>query len=251
MNFNDGDILFNLLELIHINKDVEDNMGNIDYVKKISFFSEIDDEYADKIANLIIERKYKKNMIVFMEGEPAEAVYFVKKGKIKISKNTNDGKEHIIHIMTDGEVFAEACLFGTSPYPANAEAIEDTDVYMIKNSDLEKMLEASPKTAIQIIKVLSKRLNLVSRQIENLALRDAYGKTASLIIQLLKDNGITADNGVVLKTNLSRQDMGNMVGLTRETLTRALTRLKNDKAIDIDRDEIRILDLKKLKSWIY
>lgn len=225
-------------------------MSNIDYVKKLSFFSEIDDEDANKIANLIIERKYKKNMIIFMEGEPSEAVYFVKSGKVKISKNTADGKEHIIHIMTDGEVFAEACLFGISPYPANAEAIEDSEVYMIKNADLERLLESSPKTAIQIIKVMSKRLNLVSSQIENLALRDAYGKTASLIIQLLKETGITVGNGVVLKTDLSRQDMGNMVGLTRETLTRALTRLKNDGAVDIDRDEIKILNLEKLKSWI-
>lgn len=226
-------------------------MKNIDYVKKISFFSEIDDEDANKIANLIVERKYKKNMIVFMEGEPAEAVYFVKSGKVKISKNTPDGKEHIIHIMTDGDVFAEACLFGISPYPANAEAIEDSEVYMIKNSDLEKLLESSPKTAIQIIKVMSKRLNLVSSQIENLALRDAFGKTAALIIRLLKDNGINAENGAVLRTNLSRQDMGNMVGLTRETLTRALTRLKNDRAIEIERDEIIVLDMDKLKSWIY
>lgn len=226
-------------------------MKNIEYIKRISFFSEINDEDAGKIANLIIERKYKKNTMIFMEGERAEAVYFVKSGKIKISKNASDGKEHIIHIMTDGEVFAEACLFGLSPYPANAEAIEDSELYMIKNSDLEKLLEAYPKTAIQIIKVLSKRLNLVSKQIENLALRDAYGKTAALIIQLLRNDGIEAKNGVVLRTDLSRQDMGNMVGLTRETLTRALMRLKNDGTIDIDRDEIRLLDIEKLNSWIY
>ena len=226
-------------------------MKNIEYIKKISFFSEIDEEDADKISKLIIERKYKKNMMVFMEGERAEAVFFVKKGKIKISKSASDGKEHIIHIMTDGDVFAEACLFGMSHYPAYAEAIEDSEVYMIKNSDLEKLLEAYPKMAIQIIKVLSKRLNLVSTQIENLALRDAYGKTAALIIQLLRNSGIAAKNGVVLRTDLSRQDMGNMVGLTRETLTRALTRLKNDGIIDIDRDEIRLLDVEKLNSWIY
>lgn len=226
-------------------------MNRKDYIKKISFFSDISDEYVDRIANLIIERKYKKNMIIFMEGEPAEAVFFVKSGKVKISKNTHDGKEHIIHIMSDGDVFAEACLFGISPYPADAEAIEDTEVFMIRNSDLENLLESFPNIAVQIIKVLSRRLNLVSKQIENLALRDAYGKTASLIIQLLKDEGIDISDGAILKTSLSRQNMGNMVGLTRETFTRALTRLKNDGAIDIEKDEIKIINLKKLKSWIY
>jgi CRP/FNR family transcriptional regulator len=225
-------------------------MSNIDYIKKLSFFSGLGDEDLRKISELLIERKYRKNMIIFAEGEPAEAVYFIKKGKVKISKNTPDGKEHIIHIMNDGQVFAEACLFGISPYPANAEVLEDSEIYMIKNEDLEKLLESSPRTAIEIVKVMAGRLNLISRQVENLALRDAYGKTASLIMQLLKDEGKPLEDGAVFKTELSRQDMGNMVGLTRETFTRALTRLKNDKAIDIDRDEIRIINLERLKNWI-
>lgn len=225
-------------------------MSNIEYVKKISFFSTIDDETADKIGNLIIEKKYKKNKVIFNEGETAEAVFFVKKGKVKISKNTSDGKEHIIHFMIDGDIFAEACLFSVAPYPANAEAFEDTELYMIKNKDLEKMLEESPKTAIDIIKIMAQRLNYVAKQVENLALRDAYGKTAALIIQLLKNQGVVSKSGVVLKAKLSRQEMGNMVGLTRETLTRALTKLKSDGAIDIDREEIIIIDIERLKSWI-
>jgi CRP/FNR family transcriptional regulator len=229
---------------------VEENMNNIDYVRKLSFFSGLGDDDIIKISELLTERKYRKNMIIFVGGEPAEAVYFVKKGKVKISKNTADGKEHIIHIMTDGEVFAEACLFGISPYPANAEAIEDSEIYMIKNEDLEKLLESSPRTAIEIVKVMARRLNLVSSQVENLALRDAFGKTASIIIRLLKEDGKPLKDGAVLKTDLSRQDMGNMVGLTRETFTRALTRLKNDKAIDIDKDEIKVISFDRLRNWI-
>jgi CRP/FNR family cyclic AMP-dependent transcriptional regulator len=230
---------------------VEVSMNNREYIKKLAFFSDLDNESLDKIAQIMIERKYKKNMIIFMAGEPAEAVFFVKKGKVKIYKTTQDGKEHIIHIMSDGDVFAEACLFGVQPYPANAEAMDDSEIVMIKNKDLEHLLELHPQIAIQIIKVLSTRLKMVSSQIENLALRDAYGKTASLLIQLLKNEGVTLKNGATLKTELSRQDMANMVGLTRETFTRALSKLKQDKAIDIDKEQIIVLDFEKLKSWIY
>lgn len=226
-------------------------MGNLEYIKKLALFSELDINSLEVISELLKERKYKKNMIIFMEGEPSEAVYFVKGGKVKIYKTTQEGKEHIIHIMNDGDVFAEACLLGAFPYPANAEAIEDSEIYIIKNEELEKLLEKYPRIGIEIIKILSKRLQMVSKQVENLALRDAYGKAASLIIQLLRNQGKELKDGVVLSTELSRQDMGNMVGLSRETFTRALSRLKQYEVIDIDKDEIRILSADKLREWIY
>ncbi|WP_201769309.1 Crp/Fnr family transcriptional regulator [Fervidicella metallireducens] len=189
-------------------------------------------------------------MPIFMEGEAGEAIYFVKQGKVKIFKNTQDGKEHIIHIMTEGEVFAEACLFSNSRYPANAEAIEDSEVLMIKNKDIEELILKQPTIGIEIIKVMAKRLMMVSKQIEYLALQDAYGKTASLLIKLIKDEGLPLKDGIKLKTSFSRQEMGNMVGLSRETFTRALSKLRQDKAIEIDKDEIIIISVNKLKSWV-
>lgn len=226
-------------------------MENLDYVKKLQLFSGLDDKSLGVISNLLREKKYRKNELIFMEDEASKAVFFVKKGKVKIYKTTQEGKEHIIHIMKDGDVFAEACLLGAFPYPANSEAIEDSDIFIIDNEDLEKLLENHPKIGIEIIKVLSKRLQMVSKQVENLALRDAYGKAASLIIQLLKNQGKELSNGVILSTGLSRQDMGNMVGLSRETFTRALSKLKQYEAIDIIKDEIKVIDVKKLEEWIY
>ncbi len=225
-------------------------MENKEYLRKLVFFSELDDKSLNEISRLIVERKYKKNEIIFMEGEPSEAVFFIKKGKVKISKNAPDGKEHIIHIMGNGDVFAEACLFGDVPYPASAEAVDDTDIIMIKNKEFLELLETIPQVAIEIIRVMSGRLIMVSRQIENLALKDAYGKAASLIMQMLRSQGNAIKNGEVLITNLSRQEMANMVGLTRETFTRALSKLKQDGAIEIDRENIKIVDADKLKNWM-
>jgi CRP/FNR family transcriptional regulator, cyclic AMP receptor protein len=226
-------------------------MSNREYLTKLSFFSDIGSESLDKIADIMVERKYRKNMVIFMAGEAAEAVFIIKKGKVKISKVTQDGKEHIIHIMSDGDVFAEACLFGVQPYPANAEATDDSEIYMIKNKDLEELLQAYPRIAIEIIKIMAGRLKMISGQVENLALRDAFGKTASLIMQLLKNENIPLQNGALLKNTLSRQDMANMVGLSRETFTRALSKLKQDKAIDIEKEQIIVVDIERLKSWIY
>lgn len=215
-------------------------------LKKLSFFATFDDESLNKLSEIITEREYKKGRNIFIEGETAEAVYVVKSGKVKIYKTAQDGKEHIIHIMGDGEVFAESCIFDVCPYPASADAVENTVVYVISNRELESILEKHPKIAVQLVKVMSKRLRMVAMQIENLSLKDAYQKTAALIVQLFKVNNKEMKNGSRIKLEVSRTDMANMVGLTRETLTRALFKLKSDGIIDVDGKDLIIIDKETL-----
>lgn len=215
-------------------------------LKKLSFFSGLDDESLKKLSEIITEREYKKGSNIFIEGEVAEAVYVVKSGKVKIYKTGQDGKEHIIHIMGEGEVFAEACIFDVCPYPASADAVENTVVYVISNRDLEAILEKHPKISIELVKVMAKRLRMVAMQIENLSLKDAYQKTAALIVQLFKVHNKEMKNGSKIKLEVSRADMANMVGLTRETLTRALFKLKSDGIIDIEGKDLIILDWENL-----
>ncbi|KRQ85809.1 cAMP receptor protein [Caloramator mitchellensis] len=223
---------------------------NNEFLSKISIFKELDDECLSKISALLIEKRYDKGSLIFMEGEAAQAVYFVKKGKVKIYKTGQDGKEHILNILSDGEVFAESCLFGMNKYPASAEAFEDTGVLFIKIKELEKLLENYPKIAIGIIKTMGKRLQMVSKQIENLALRDAFGKTAMLLMDLVTRKFSKIYDGIEVETELSRQEMASMVGLTRETFTRALSKLKDYGAIEFERDKIRIINIEKLKEFI-
>lgn len=225
-------------------------MDNKNYLRKLVFFSGIEDEKIDVISRLMIQKKYNKGSIIFTEGEPSEGIYFVKKGRIKIYKNASDGKEHIINIMNTGDVFAEACLFSKMPYPASSEAIEDSETLMIKRKDIEELLNMHPEISVEIIKVMAERLIMVSRQIESLALKDAYGKTAALIVQLFQSQNKNLENGMEITIDLSRQEMANMVGLTRETLTRAMSKLKNDGLIDIVRNNIIILDIDSIKELI-
>jgi len=220
------------------------------FLRRISIFSNLDEDYLEKIACLVCQRNYKKGSLIFFEGDTAEAVYFVKKGRVKIYKVGHDGKEHIISILSEGEIFAESCLFGLNRYPASAQAYEDTDVLFIKREDFEELLEENPKIAIEIIKAMGKRLQMVSKKIENLALRDAYGKVAMLLLDILLKEHINVYNGIEIDTQLSRQDMANMVGVTRETFIRALSKLKECGAIDFERDKIKIIDIKKLKEFI-
>jgi len=116
-------------------------MSEIDIIKKIPLFSELEPKELEQVKNIYLLRKYKKGQIIFIEGEPGEAVYFVKRGKIKIYKSDAEGREYILHIFGPGDIFAETVLLEGGPYPASAEAVEDSMVGIIKNEDLEELLK--------------------------------------------------------------------------------------------------------------
>ena len=101
-------------------------MKNIEFLKKIPLFTHLDDEQLAEVEEVILERNYQKGRIIFMENEPGEAVFFVKAGRIKITKQTSDGREHILHFINPGEVFAEVVMFGDGTYPATAEVVSLT-----------------------------------------------------------------------------------------------------------------------------
>jgi len=222
----------------------------MDFLRKIPFFEEISDEDLQLIADIMIERTYKKNRILFMEGEPSEAIFFVKSGKVKIYKTSEDGREHILDIASPGDIFAEVVLFNKVPYPATAELIEDGEIAFIRNKDLEDLLRRKPDFAIAIITILNKRLIEAQAQIKSLALRDTYSRTAWTLLKLAEEHGRKKPEGIELDLNISRQELASMVGTTRETVTRILTSFKKYKILELDRQSIIIKDPEGLKSWI-
>ena len=225
-------------------------IDRLDFLKKIPYFSSVSKEELKAIADIMIERTYDKGQVLFMEGEFGEAVHFVVEGRVKISKTSEDGREHILYIATDGDIFAEVILFNEVNYPATAEVMEKSKIAIIRNEDLEKVLKAHPSMAVAIIKVLNKRLIDAQQRVKSLALHNTHGRTAQMLMKLAKEHGKKTDNGLELDLTISRQELANMVGTTRETVTRVLMAFKKYKLIEIDRNIIRITQPEKLKEWI-
>ncbi len=224
-------------------------MSKYDYLRQISIFNELDEEYMEKINSISIIRSYAKGRILFMEGEPGEAFFYIKSGLIKISKLSADGREHILHILNEGHVFAEVTLFSKTPYPATAEVLEDAEVGMIKNAELEKLIEENPKLSLCLIKYLNKRLIEAQTKVRNLALYDTYARTAQSLLKLAEDYGRKTTDGIELDLNISRQELANMVGTTRETVIRVLAAFKKEKSIHVGKSTIVITNMDKIKQW--
>lgn len=221
-----------------------------EYLAKVPLFRDLSIAELQAVGQLARVRNYKKNMLIFMEGEPGEALYFVITGKVKISKATEDGREQILHILQPGEVFAEVVLIDREPYPATAEVIEAGQIGMLMNDDVENLIRRTPEIALKLLRLLSKRLRMAQIQVRDLALKDTYGRLASMLLMLGKEHGEETPQGVRIDLPLSRQELANLIGTTRETVTRALGDLKKYKCIDLDKQVITIVDENKLKTWL-
>lgn len=225
-------------------------MSEIDIIKKIPLFSELEPKELEHVKNIYLLRKYKKGQIIFIEGEPGEAVYFVKSGKIKIYKSDAEGREYILHIFGPGNIFAETVLLGGGPYPASAEAVEDSIVGIIQNQDLEELLKKHTDIALKIMKILSNRLRESQEKLMNFVFRDTFDRTACALHRMALDYGTKTPRGIEIELPITRTELAAMVGTSRETVTRMLSEMKRKGIINMDRQKIIIKNERELMRCV-
>ncbi|BCV20862.1 Crp/Fnr family transcriptional regulator [Moorella sp. Hama-1] len=220
-----------------------------EFLRQVPVFAGLNPEELQHIASLALRRRYRKNMYIFMEGEPGDAIYFVTRGAIKLFQVLEDGREKILHFVREGEIFAEVLLFEGGLYPATAQTLEDTEVGIIRNADMEELLSRHGEMAVKIIKVMSRRLRQAQNHIRDLALKGAYGRLASSLLQLARQYGKPREDGVTIDLNLSQQELASLIGTSRETVARILSDFKRLGTVEVERQRITIIEPEKLREW--
>jgi CRP/FNR family transcriptional regulator len=151
--------------------------------------------------------------------------------------------------LGEGDIFGEATLFSAIPYPASASTYEDAVIGIIKNSELERLIKENSELALKIIRLLTRKLVFAQEKIRDLTFNDVFSRTALQLLKLAKDHGVKTDKGILIDIELSRQELADMAGTTRETVSRVISRFKKDKSVTEERDRILILNHKKLEEW--
>ena len=208
-----------------------------------TIFGELPLEVQAALSRMTQTREIAKGEVVFHEGEPGIGLHFVQSGLVKIVKMNEEGREHIIHMLSKGDLFAEVLLFQKGVYPATAIGAEKSVVGVIANEDLEKEIRNSNDLALGLIKALSYRLQIAQLKIRSLALGDAKGRVARTLSVLLKTKGTQTGNQAKLVIPYSRQDLASLCGVTRETLARTLSEWSEDKLIQLSEKEVTFYDL--------
>lgn len=206
-------------------------------LKKIPLFSSLPPKHIKSIEKISTIKNYPKNSTIFTPNTVASGFYILKKGKVKIFK-LQRGKEQIIKIFSQPAIFGEAASFTGNCFPAWAETLEDSEIIFVPREEFLLLMKQTPEIALNLLAVMSNRLIYLTKVIESLSLKSALSKVASYIVR----NQINGE--LEFKTNLAALELG----LTKETVSRMLSKLKNLGVIEKRRSKIVIKDLKKLKE---
>lgn len=206
-------------------------------VSNFNFFSNLSESLLLVIKDKFKVEKIPKGNFIFHESEKATAVYFINEGIVKIKKLNSHGKEVVISIKRKGDSFAEAALFqpeGTL-YPATAQALTDVVVGYILKKDLEEIILCSPELSKRMIQTLSFALRDFSTIIKDYTLNDVYGKTVKTLERLGNEYGSLNNCGISLSIDLplSIQELANIVGSSRETISKIVTKLKAENLLSV------------------
>ncbi|MCD6441752.1 MAG: Crp/Fnr family transcriptional regulator [Candidatus Marinimicrobia bacterium] len=195
-------------------------------LKNIPLFADIKDEILEKIFDLVQKRVYKRNNIILMEEDAGDTLFILSKGSVKITRLSDDGREVILSILGDGDFFGEMSIFDGESRSANVIALEDSEVFILKRGDFLDLLEKHPKIAIALLQEMAVRLRRSDQQIEGLSLSDAENRIAMSIIRLAEDLGVIKMGQVIINNLPFQQDIANMAGTSRETVSRMLNALE-------------------------
>ena len=227
----------------------------IDAIKKVlsefSLFRELNDYELTKVVDIAIARDWKKQSHVFLQGDPLENVYFIYNGKIKIYKSDVNGKEQIVAMMKKGEMFPHVGFFRKGDYPAYAEVLEPSTLIAVPISKFESVLIENPELCIKVFKVLGEKIVDLQNRLEEQILNNTYEQIIKLLIRLGQKHGRQLEDGkILLKAEFTNKDLANMIGTTRETVSRTLTKMKKEEIVEVNEDGDMLMDINILMEEI-
>lgn len=221
-------------------------------LSQFSLFRDLDDQEICKIVEIAIARDLKKSSHVFLQGDPITNVYFINEGKVKIYKSDSSGREQIVTIAKAGEMFPHVGFFRKGEYPAFAEVIENAKLVVVPIDQFEKVLIDNPHLCIKVFKVLGEKIIDLQDRLEEQILNNTYEQIIKLLIRLSEKHGSELEDGrVLLKSEFTNKDLANMIGTTRETVSRTLTKMKKEALIEVNEAGDMILDPEVLLDEIF
>lgn len=221
-------------------------------LKKIPIFSTLSDDEIKEIKPYLVSESFKKKEEIFSEGDPSDWFYTLVAGKVKITKLSYDGREIIIELISPMDFFGGVAVLKGFPYPANAIAMEASDILKISRHNLLRIIDRFPNVMYTITSNLGERIKELHNTLKNIALEKVESRIVSLLLKLSDKIGQKKDGAVVIEMRLTKQDIAEMVGTTVETTIRVMSKLKKSGFITTERDgKIIIKDLEALKATVF
>lgn len=203
-------------------------MNKLFLLSQISLFDELSMEDLQIIDKLSQMKPVKKGTLILSPNSPIEALFFLKKGQVRLFRMNQNGKQFTVDILVDGNVFGETSSLSLTDDQIYAEAMTDAYLCVLDKSEFEHFVEKNPKIALKFIAILSTRLKEIYSLSEKIALEDVKYRVLHLLLQLSEKTGKRKNEWQTIDMKLTHQDIANMIGSTRETTSTVMSQLKRE-----------------------
>ena len=222
-------------------------MNDSDLLATVPIFSALNANVLDELLSRMTKRSYQKNNMILMEDEFGDTFFIIAGGSIKITRVSEDGREVILAMLGEGEFFGEMSLLDGETRSANAIATEESKVLILKRHDFLLFLERFPKIAISLLTEMAGRIRKSDQQIESLSLSDAEHRIGITLIRMAEELGTIRQGKVEISNLPYQQDIANMAGTSRETVSRMMKILEEKGFIKRSGHNLSILDYSQFK----
>ncbi|MFA5322393.1 MAG: Crp/Fnr family transcriptional regulator [Smithella sp.] len=209
-----------------------------DILIRSQLFGGLPEEYITEIEKIAVDKHYKKGDAIFYDGDEGVGFYLVAAGSVSVYKLSSEGKEQILHIVKEGDTIGAVPVFSGKSFPANARAISKSHLLFFDRRKFIQLITGKPELIMNILALLSTRLREFTIQVENLSLKEIPGRLAAYLLYLSKEQG----NKDLIKLNISKVQMANLLGTGPESLSRALGNMKIKQLIEETGANVRLIN---------
>ncbi len=216
----------------------------------LSVFKYFEPDSYSKLNKNKRKKSYKKGQIIFHEGHPAHVMYCINTGKVILYKFTSDGKRHISRIANPGDPLGHLAIFSNQPYSVTAEALEDTNLCYFDRKLIYPLLSENNDVTWNIVQKLTKELITAQNKTLDMANMSVRERVANLLLLLKEKYGKKSGEEILLDINLSREDMADLAGTSKESLVRTLSDFRSEHLIQTKKRQIFISSPIKLAGIV-
>lgn len=218
-------------------------MTAVAVLQKVPLFSQLAPVELQRVGDVARERAYPRNSVILFEDDPGDALYVVAQGQVKVVLIGEDGREVILSVLGPGEFFGEMALIDDEPRSAHVIAMEDSSLLVLRREDFQGILRQSPGIGLALLRELSRRLRRVDEKVGSLVLLDVNGRVAQLLLDLADE-----ESGDRITRRLTHHTIAQMIGSSRETVSRTMRELVDKGLIQVSRRDILIRDRTGLET---
>jgi CRP-like cAMP-binding protein len=237
-------LLRNLTEGLFMTEATDER--HLKLLKKIPFFSPLQDEELHYILPHLREKKFKKNQVIFHEGEPGHHLYMIRSGQVKVYKLSEEGKEKILRVFGPGDFFAELPLLDGGKYPASAETLSPATLLLLSRENFLNVLSKYPQLTGKIYEIVGDRLRHFTTAVTDLTLKDASRRLAGFLLEKAREHDRHSLSKGRFPLELTHQEIASLIGTARETVSRSLKQLQTEGIIEIKDRYVTVLDQERL-----